>query len=118
MPNASSITSEGVDHALRKLLGQHDVVTAAYMGWAGLKNGELLRAADHGGIEVLVTGDQTLKYEQNLTRRRLAVVALSAIELPIVKSSLPAIVVAIDTAEPGSFQIVDCGTFSRKKPSG
>ena len=31
------------------------------MGWAGLKNGELLKAAEGGGIDVLLTGDQTLK---------------------------------------------------------
>ena len=55
------------------------------MGWAGLKNGELLRTAEENGIEVFVTGDQTLAYEQNLTGRRLAVVALSAIQLPIIR---------------------------------
>lgn len=51
------LLDENLDHALRPLLGEHEVVTAAYMGWAGLKNGELLRAAERGGIEVLVTGD-------------------------------------------------------------
>jgi len=45
-------------------------------------------------------------------------VALSAIQLPILKSNLPGIVRAIDNAAPGSFQVVDCGTFSRKKPNG
>ncbi len=78
------LLDENLDLALRKLLGEHDVVTAAYMGWAGLKNGELLRAAEDGGIDLLVTGDQTLKFEQNLAVRRLAVVALSAIQLPII----------------------------------
>ncbi len=40
-------------------------------GWAGLKNGELLQAAEDKGMEVLLTGDGTLHYEQNLTGRRL-----------------------------------------------
>jgi hypothetical protein len=39
------------------------------------------------GIEGLLTGDQTLAYEQNLTARRLAIVALSAIQLPIIKKA-------------------------------
>ena len=86
------LLDENLDHALRPLLGQHEIVTAAYMGWAGLKNGELLRAAESCGIEVLVTGDQTLCYEQNLRVRRLAVVALSAIQLPVIRKSLPAII--------------------------
>jgi hypothetical protein len=123
MLNAGNSTSEGV--ARRKsrpriaqvFLGEHEVVTVTYMGWAGLKNGELLRIAEDNGIEVLLTGDQTLTYEQNLTGRRLAIVALSAIQLPIIKNNLPKIIAAIDNAAPGSFQAVDCGTFSRKKPA-
>ena len=94
------LLDENLDHALRTLLGQHEVVTAAYMGWAGLKNGELLRAAEIGGIEVLVTGDQSLNYEQNLLGRRLVIVALSVIQLPIIKNSLLAVIAAIDTAFP------------------
>jgi hypothetical protein len=112
------LLDENLDHALRKLLGPHEVVTVTFMGWAGLKNGELLRTAEEHGIEVLVTGDQTLNYEQNLTARRLAIVTLSAIQLPIIKKNLSMIIAAIDNATPGSFQAVDCGTFSRKKPTG
>lgn len=66
-------------------------------------------------MDVLLTGDGTLSYEQNLTGRRLAIVALSAIQLPIIKLHLSKIIAAIGAAAPGSFQIVDCGTFSRKK---
>lgn len=109
------LLDENLDHALRKLLGGHEVVTVTYMGWTGLQNGALLRAAEDNGIEVLLTGDQTLSYEQNLGGRRLAIVALSAIQLPIIKQNLPKIISAIDVATPGSFQIVDCGTFSRKR---
>ena len=109
------LLDENLDHALRHLLGPHEVVTVAYMGWASLKNGELLRTAEENGIDVLLTGDGTLVYEQNLAGRRLAVVALSAIQLPLIKNHLAKIVAAIDGASPGSFQTVDCGTFSRKK---
>jgi hypothetical protein len=86
--------------------------------WAGLKNGELLETAEENGIEVLVTGDRTLQYEQNLTGRRLAIVALSAIQLPIIRASISKVVAAIDNAIPGSFQAVDCGNSSRKNTPG
>jgi hypothetical protein len=109
------LLDENLDHALRKLLGQHEVVTVTYMGWAGLKNGELLQTAEDNGIDVFLTGDQTLTYEQNLAGRRLAIVALSAIQLPIIRKNLPKIVAAIDGAAPGTFQAIDCGSFSRKK---
>jgi len=98
-------------------LGKHEFVTASYMGWGDLKNGELLRIAEESGIEVLVTGDQGLLDEQNLTGRRLAIVTLSTNNWPIIKNYLPQILAAIDSASPGSFQAVDCGTFSRKRPS-
>lgn len=110
------LLDENLDHALRKLLEPHDVATVTYMGWAGLKNGELLRTAEDGGFDVFLTGDQTLSYEQNLAGRRLAIVALSAIQLPIIRENIAKITAAIDSAAPGTFQIVECGTFSRRKP--
>jgi hypothetical protein len=82
----------------------------------GPQNGELLQAAEANGFDVFLTGDQTLCHEQNLSGCRVAVIALSAIQLPIIRESLPKIIAAIDAAAPGSFQVVECGTFSRKKP--
>jgi predicted nuclease of predicted toxin-antitoxin system len=70
------LLDENLDHRLRKHLGQHEVFTVTYRGWAGLKNGELLQAAETDGIEVFMTGDQTLVHEQSLTGRRLAVVII------------------------------------------
>ena len=57
-------------HKLRTSLGKlskHEIITASYMGWGDLKNGELLRTAEETGIEVFVTGDRSLRHEQNLT---------------------------------------------------
>jgi len=74
-----------------------------------------LGAVEDDGFDVLVTGDQSLYYEQNLVGRRRAVVVLSAVQFAILEKHLPKIVHAIDKATPGSFQAVDCGTFSRKR---
>jgi hypothetical protein len=108
------LLDENLDHRLRKYLGHHDVVTVGYMGWGGLKNGELLRMAEENGIQVFVTGDRTLSCEQNLTGRQIAIIVLSSIELPILRKHLSSIVDAIGRAVPGSFQAVDCGTFRRE----
>jgi hypothetical protein len=107
------LLDENLDHALRTLLAPHDAATVTYMGWSGLRNGDLLRAAELGGFDVLLTGDQTLASEQNLAGRQLAVVAVSAIELPIIRQKIPSILDAIDTAQPGTYQLVDCGAFRR-----
>lgn len=109
------LLDENLDHRLRKNLGGHEVFTVRYKGWAGLENGELLRTAEADGIQVFLTGDQNFVYQQNLTGRSLAVVALSSVEWDILKNDLPAIVTSIEQAVPGSFQAVECGTFSRKQ---
>jgi hypothetical protein len=108
------LLDENLPHRLRNRLGSHEAFTVWYMGWAGLKNGELLNAAEEAGFEVFVTGDQTLSYEQNLAGRRIAVLVLSTIDRDILKSNAPLIVAALDNVTPGSIQEVECGTFSRK----
>jgi hypothetical protein len=47
-----------------------------------------LRTAENDGIEVFLTGDQTLTYEQNFTGRTIAIVALSSVEWDILKHHL------------------------------
>jgi hypothetical protein len=107
------LLDENIPHNLRRSLSHHEVATVAYMGWSGFKNGALLRVAEDNGIEVFVTGDKALTYQQNMAGRRIAVVALSAHNWPIVKDRLARIADAVDRAVPGSFQLVNCGVFSR-----
>jgi PIN like domain len=109
------LLDENLPHLLRNNLGDHDVFTVRYKGWAGLKNGELLKKAEDQGLEVFITGDQTISSEQNLTGRRVAIGVLSSIDWHMLKNYLPLIIAAIDSALPGTFQAVDCGTFTRKK---
>ena len=109
------LLDENLPHSLRQRLGLHEAYTVRYLGWAGLKNGELLRAAEEAGFDVFITGDQTLSYEQNLTGVRVAVLVLSTIDRDILKRNAAAIVAALDVVVPGTVQEVDCGSFSRKK---
>jgi putative NIF3 family GTP cyclohydrolase 1 type 2 len=56
------LLDEDLPHKLRLHIPDHDVSTVAYFGWDGLKNGDLLRAAEREGFEVFVTGDKNLSY--------------------------------------------------------
>jgi len=69
---------------------RHEVTTAYERDWSGLKNGELLDAAEKQGFEVLVTTDSNLKYQQNLKSRRIAVVVLSTPSWPRIQRSVAA----------------------------
>jgi hypothetical protein len=104
---------ENLPHDLRPCLLQFDTYTAQYAGFAGLKNGKLLEAVESAGFEVLVTGDRTLHYEQNLQGRQLALISLSAQSWPVIEPHVDKIVFAIEQATPGSFTNVDCGKFER-----
>jgi len=82
------------------------VSTAYELGWATLKNGELLAAAENSGFEVLVTTDTNLQYQQNLNQRKIAIVILSTTSWPRIQKNIKAIVSAIDLATPNSYQSV------------
>src|SRR5436189_297135 len=62
---------QGTPDPLRAALTAHNVSTAYEKGWSSLRNGDLLNAAERGGYEVLVSTDQSLKYQQNLPARRI-----------------------------------------------
>lgn len=108
------LLDENLDHRLRRHLSMHDVYTVDYMGWSGLKNGELLRVAEDDGFGVFLTGDKNLAYQQNIAARRMAIVTLSAIDLDILKPHISLIVAAIKTVAPGACLTVDCGSFKRQ----
>jgi hypothetical protein len=98
-------------HQLRAHLPNHDVSTAVYVGFGGFTNGELLQAAEAAGFDVLLTGDLSLEYQQNLTGRKIAIVSLSANSWQILRHHVPAISEAIRTSSPSSFRRVDCGKY-------
>jgi predicted nuclease of predicted toxin-antitoxin system len=110
------LLDENLPHRLRNALSNHEVFTVRFLGWSGLKNGALLSAAENGGFQVFLTGDQTVSYEQNLSDRQIAVVVLSAIEWHLIRHGLPAIQAAVNVAAAGSLQMIDVGTF-RRRPS-
>ena len=97
---------QGTPVPLRSHISSHHVATAYELGWATLKNGELLTAAEKDGFEVLVTTDTNLRYQQNLTQRKIALVILGTTSWPRIQKNIKAIVTAIDLATPNSYQSV------------
>jgi|SRR5215469_3711537 len=89
------LLDENLPTALWQFILDHDVRSVAFMGWSGLKNGELIAAAEASGFEILVTADQGIRYQQNLTRRQIAMTLLSANVLPIIQANLPPLRTAI-----------------------
>lgn len=72
-------------------------------GWKGLKNGNLLAAAS-GTFEVLITADNHLPEQQNLTKFNIAVLVVRAESklLDDLLPLMPEILRAIPTLRPGT----------------
>ncbi len=94
---------QGTPVPLRHALLGHSVSTAYELGWATLKNGELLRSAEEKGFEVLVTTDTNLKYQQNLAARQIAVVVLTTTSWPRIRSDVESVSSAVNSASKGSY---------------
>jgi len=70
------LIDECVDERLRYLFHGHDCQTARFARLAGLKNGQLLEAAESAGFDILVTADRSIGNQQNLRERRISIVVL------------------------------------------
>ena len=97
------VTPRGI---ARFLIG-HAVNKAKDRGWDRLANGELLAEAERAGYDVLLTADKNMRYQQNLTGRRIAVVVLSTPQWPFERLYPDKIAAAVNTCPPGSFVEVD-----------
>jgi hypothetical protein len=93
---------QGTPAPLRYSLSGHVVATASEMGWGKLSNGDLLRAAE-GAFDLLITTDQNLRYQQNLSGRRLAIIVLLTTSWPRIQRRVSAVVAAVDAMTPGGF---------------
>ncbi len=58
-------TPSGISGALEG----HEVTEALDLGWDQISNGELLKLAEDAGVDLLLTTDKNLRYQQNLTSR-------------------------------------------------
>ena len=87
----------------------HDVQTTQEQGWAGLKNGALLKQACDAGFEALITGDKNLEFQQNLKASGLFVVVLVAPsnKLEDLLPRIPGALEALSRAKPGEIERVD-----------
>jgi hypothetical protein len=97
----------GVPRGVASVLKEHVVEDARDRGWDRLTNGDLLGAAEVGGFEIPLTTDRNIRYQQNPSKRVIAILALSKGSWPLIKRKLPEIAVAVAAATPGSYADVE-----------
>ena len=101
------LLDECVDWRLGRDIVGHDIKTARQMGWAAIKNGELLALAEQQ-FDVFVTVDRNLSFQQNVATFSIAVVVLHAKtnRLADLRPLMPKVLAAIESALPGAIKIV------------
>jgi hypothetical protein len=101
------LLDECVDWRLARHIAGHDVKTARQMGWATIKNGELLALASQA-FDVFVTVDRNLSFQQNLGGMPIAVIVLAARtnRLADLIPRVPDLLAAIASAKPGAATVV------------
>jgi Domain of unknown function (DUF5615) len=71
------LLDENLPRLLKRELSGFEVRTVPEVGWAGIKNGKLLRLAETE-FAVFVTADRNLAFQQPLTTFNLGIVVLRA----------------------------------------
>jgi len=94
---------QGTPLPLRAYLPDHTVISAFEKGWSQLENGELLAAAESEGFDVLITTDQNLRYQQNLSERRIAIIVLLTTNWPRIKKNVSLVVDAVANISDGNY---------------
>jgi hypothetical protein len=79
--------------------------------WHLLENGALLDAAEKAEFDVLVTCDQNLRYQQNFTDRKLAVVILTTNHWPTLRPVAARIASVVDFMQRGQVTRVDVASL-------
>ena len=92
---------------IRNFLVGHSVRTANEQGWSTLQNGDLLRAAEQHGFDVLLTADQNIAYQQNMEGRKIALVVLARGQWPSIQKFMSRVVAAVEAAGPGTVTLVE-----------
>lgn len=89
--------------AWKRELPDHTVESVPLIGWAGLKNGELLKPAE-SLFDIFITMDSNLRYERKISNYKIAVIVLRARSnrLSDTRPLIPRVISLINNVRPGT----------------
>ena len=85
------LLDHNVPMPLRKLLIGHQVETAYIRGWSQLVNGALIAAAENDGFDLVITTGKGIRYQQNLSGRKIALLAPTTTDWAAIRGNTDAI---------------------------
>jgi hypothetical protein len=100
------LLDESVPAGLKRILTAFEVKTAPEMGWAGISNGRLLDLAEQNGFDIMVTSDTSIRFQNRLAGRRIALVVATTNHWDTIRASPADLVAACDGAAHGAYEVV------------
>ena len=97
------LLDECVPWPMHKILRGHSCSTVQGQGWGGIKNGDLLKRAE-GEFDLFITSDQNIRYQQNLTGRRIAILELSTNDISRIEAASSLLEDALKNIKPDEFR--------------
>jgi len=94
---------QGTPVPLRRTLHPHSVDTAAEREWSQLDNGVLIKKAEDHGYDVMITTDQNIKYQQNLSGRQIRLLVLKTTSWPKIRLKAQDIQDTLENMGEGSY---------------
>ncbi len=97
------LLDESIDELFVHDLKPYDAEAVDSLGWKSLKNGDLLDAAQDR-LAVLLTGDKTMPFQTNVSKRQIAVVdfELPSLLIDQLRQCVPSLMVLLPTVERGN----------------
>jgi len=94
---------QGTPVPLRRHLHPHTVDTADEQNWSTLENGDLLQAAEDQDYELLITTDQNLRYQQDLSSRKIAILVLCTTSWPRIREQVDLVIEAVNQLDENGY---------------
>ena len=91
---------------MRRLLANHSCTSVQAEGWSGIRNSELLKRAE-ATFDLLITADQNIVYQQNLSGSTISILELSTNDLRRILAAAALIQQAVEKIQPGQFVTLD-----------
>ena len=101
------LLDESVPVQVRRALHGHSVSTAVELGWRGVGNSELLDRAEAEGFELVIVADKNLRHQQNLTKRRVAILELWTNHRPTLEQHFARIRDRVQSATTGQYIVLE-----------
>ncbi len=97
------LLDESMPRRFGELLAGHAARTVQQMGWTRTRDGELLRRLPDAGIDVLVTIDRSIPFQQRIAEAKVGVIVLVAPtnRLVDVAPLAPGVMLALEQIRPG-----------------